>query len=113
MFMNQRAGIQDVLLGTSAAALYAAPENTVARISSVTFTNQTATARSVSVHLVKAGSAPSTANRVVAPYVIAANEAWTCPHLNHNLNPGDAIHALADAASAVSVYGSVIEMSKT
>lgn len=112
MFMNQRAGIQDVTLGTVAAALYTAPANTVARLSSVTFTNQDTAARTVSVHLVKAGSAASNANRVVAPYVIAANEAWTCPHLNHNLNPGDALYALADAAGVVSVYGSVIEMSK-
>lgn len=112
MFMNQRAGIQDVTLGTVAAALYTAPDNTVARLSSVTFTNQDTAARTVSVHLVKAGSAASNANRVVAPYVIAANEAWTCPHLNHNLNPGDALYALADASGVVSVYGSVIEMSK-
>lgn len=113
MFMNQRAGIQDVTLGTVAASLYTAPANTVSRLSSVTFTNQdTAAARTVSVHLVKAGSAASNANRVVAPYVLAANEAWTCPHLNHNLNPGDALYALADADGVVSVYGSVIEMSK-
>lgn len=112
MFMNQRASVQDVTLGTAAAALYTAPANTVARLSSVTFTNQGAAARSVSVYLVKAGGAASNANRVVAPYVIAANEAWTCPHLNHNLNPGDALWALADVAGEVSVYASVIEMSK-
>ena len=112
MFMNQKAGVQNVTLGTTAAALYTAPANTVARLSSFTFTNQDTAARTLSVHLVKAGSAPSNANRVVAPYVIATNEAWTCPHLNHNLNPGDALYALADAAGVVSVYGSVIEMSK-
>ncbi len=112
MFMNQRAAVQGVLLSTAAALLYTAPDNTVARIASTTFTNQTGTARSVSVHLVKAGSSPTPANRVVAPYVIAANEAWTCPHLNHNLNPGDTLQALADVADAVSVYASVIEMSK-
>lgn len=112
MFMNQRAGIQDVTLGTAAASLYTAPANTVSRLSSVTVTNQDTAARTVSVHLVKAGSTPSNANRVVAPYVIAPNEAWTCPHLNHNLNPGDALYALADAGGVVSVYGSVIEMSK-
>ena len=112
MFMNQRAGIQDVTLGTVAASLYTAQANTVSRLSSVTFTNQDTTARTVSVHLVKEGSAPSNANRVVAPYVIAPNEAWTCPHLNHNLNPGDALYALADVGGVVSVYGSVIEMSK-
>ena len=112
MFMNQRAGIQDVTLGTTAAPLYTAPENTVSRLSSVTFTNQDAAARTVSVHIVKFGSSPSISNRVVAPYVIAANEAWTCPHLNHNLNPGDALYARADAGGVVSVYGSVIEMSK-
>lgn len=113
MFMNQRASVQDVTLGASAASLYVAPANTVARLSSVTFTNQDAVARSVSVYLVKAGSAPSNANRVVAPYVIASNEAWTCPHVNHNLNPGDALFAMADAAGVVSVYASVIEMSKS
>lgn len=112
MFMNQRAGVQDVLLGAAAAVLYTAPANTVSRLSSFTFTNQDAGARQVSVHLVKAGSAPSSANRVVAPYVLAPNEAWTCPHLNHNLNPGDSVQALADVAGVVSVYGSVIEMSK-
>ncbi len=112
MFMNQRASVQDVILGTAAASLYAAPANTTARLSSVTFTNQDAVARTVSAYLVKAGSAPGNANRVVAPYVLGPGEAWTCPHLNHNLNPGDALHALADAAGMVSVYGSVIEMSK-
>lgn len=112
MFMNQRASVQDVLLSVSAQVLYTAPANTVSRLSSVTFTNQDAAARQVSVHLVKDGSAPSNANRVVAPYVLAPGEAWTCPHLNHNLNPGDSMQALADAASVVSVYGSVIEMSK-
>lgn len=113
MFMNQRASVQDAVLGTSAAVLYTAPGNTVARLSSVTLSNQTTNAVSVSVYLVKAGSAPGTQNRVVPPYVLAPNEAWTCPHLNHNLNPGDTLQALADTASAVSVYGSVIEMSKT
>lgn len=112
MFMNQRAGVQDVLLGDAAAVLYTAPANTVTRLSSFTFTNQDAAARTVSVHLVKAGSAAGNQNRVIAPYVLAAREAWTCPHLNHNLNPGDSVQALADAAGVVSVYGSVIEMSK-
>lgn len=113
MFMNQRASVQDAVLGTSASVLYTAPANTVARLSSVTLTNQTASAVSVSVYLVRAGGSPGMQNRVVAPYVLAPNEAWTCPHLNHNLNPGDTLQALADTASAVSVYGSVIEMSKT
>lgn len=113
MFMYQKAGIQGVLLGTSAAVLYTAPPNCVARLSSVTFTNQDAAARMVSVHLVKSGSTPGNNNRIVAPYTLGPGEAWTCPHLNHNLNPGDALHALSDAASLVSVYGSVIEMSKT
>lgn len=112
MFMNQRASIQDVVLGTAAAELYVAPPNTVVRLSSVTFTNQDTVARTVSVHLVKAGSSPTNANRVIAPYVLAPGEAWTCPHLNHNLNPGDSVQALADVAGVVSVYGSVIEMSK-
>ena len=112
MFMNQRAGIQSVMLGTSAAVLYTAPANTTARFSSVTLTNQATDARKVSVYLVKAGGAPETKNRIVAPYVLAPGEAWTCPHLNHNLNPGDTLQALADAVDAVSVYGSVIEMSK-
>lgn len=112
MFMNQRAGIQNVMLGTSASVLYTAPSNTVARLSSVTLTNQTGSAVVVSVYLVKSGSAPGTNNRVVAPYTLGPNEAWTCPHLNHNLNPGDTLQALADTGSAVSVYGSVIEMSK-
>ena len=113
MFMNQRASIQEVMLGTAAAVIYTAPANTVSRLSSVTFTNQSAGAVQVSVHLVKAGAAPGNQNRVVAPYTLATNEAWTCPHLSHNLNPGDTLQALADTASAVSVYGSVIEMSKT
>lgn len=113
MFMNQRASVQDAVLGTAAAVLYTAPANTVARLSSVTFSNQVASAVQVSVHLVKAGGSPGSQNRVVPPYTLAPNEAWTCPHLNHNLNPGDTLQALADTASAVSVYGSVIEMSKT
>lgn len=112
MFMNQRASVQNVTLGTAAAALYTAPANTTARLSSVTFTNQDAVARTVSAHLVKVGTSPSNANRVVAPYVLGPGEAWTCPHLNHNLNPGDSLHALADATGVVSVYASVIEMSK-
>ncbi len=112
MFMNQRAAVQDVLLGTAVSAIYTAPANTVSRLSSITFTNQDAEARQVSAYLVKAGSAAGNANRVIAPYVLAPGEAWTCPHLNHNLNPGDQLMAMADAASAVSVYGSVIEMSK-
>lgn len=112
MFMNQRAAVQERLLGAAVAVLYTAPANTVARLSSVTFTNQTAEARAVSVHLVRAGAAAGNQNRVVAPYVIAPNEAWTCPHLNHNLNPGDTLQAMADVADSVSVYGSVIEMSK-
>lgn len=112
MFMNQRASIQEVMLSTAAAVLYTAPANTTARLSSVTLTNQGTDARQVSVYLVKVGSTPEAKNRVVAPYVLAPSEAWTCPHLNHNLNPGDTLQALADAADAVSVYGSVIEMSK-
>lgn len=112
MFMNQRASIQNVMLTTAAVSLYEAPDNTTARLSSVTFTNQGTVPRTVSAYLVKAGSTPTNANRVVAPYVLGVGEAWTCPHLNHNLNPGDAIFALSDAAGVVSVYGSIVEMSK-
>ena len=112
MFMNQRPGIQEAMLGTAATVLYTSPANTNARLSSVTFTNQSAAAVQVSVHLVKAGAALGIPNRVVAPYTLGPNEAWTCPHLNHVMNPGDTLQALSDTASAVSVYGSVIEMSK-
>lgn len=112
MFMNQRASIQDVVLGTAVAAFYGPTANTVARLSSITFTNQDVAARAVSVYLVKGGSSPSNANRVVAQYVLGPGEAWTCPHVNHVLNPGDAIYASADANGVVSVYGSVTEMSK-
>ena len=113
MFLNQRAIIQSAVLSATASTLYTAPANTVAKLASVTFSNQSSTAAvAVSVHLVKAGDSPSPANRVVAPYVLAPYEAWTCPHLYHNLNAGDTLQALADTAGVISVYGSASEMSK-
>jgi len=112
MFMNQRAAIQNRLLTTSAATAYTAPANTVARLSSVTFTNQGVVAATVTAHLVAAGSSAGNNNRVVNGYVIGPGESWTCPHLNHNLNPGDQLMVQSDTSNAVSVYGSVIEMSR-
>lgn len=112
MFMNQKPVAQGVLLGVTATSLYTVPANTMARLSSVTFTNQTTTPRKVSVYLVPEGGAATTSNRVLAPYVIGSEETWTCPHLNHNLSSGAQLMALADAADAVSVYASAVEMSK-
>lgn len=112
MFMNQRAAIQNTILTTGGADVYTAPANTVARLSSVTFTNQTGNAAAVTAHLVPSGGSPGNNNRVVNSYIVGPNESWTCPHLNHNLNPGDKLRVLSDTANAVSVYGSVIEMSR-
>src|SRR5690606_25772139 len=112
MFMNQRAAIQSVLLNNTSALVYTSPANTVARLSSVTFTNQSNNAVTVTVNLVKSGSAAGDENRVINQYVIGPRESWTSPHLNHNLNPGDGMYAHADVQDVVSVYGSVIEMSR-
>lgn len=112
MFMNQRPLVQGGALGTGVSAIYTVPANTTTRITAASFCNTTDNARTVTVHLVKAGESPSAANMVINQYVVGPRETWTSPHLSQVLSAGDTIQAAADVANALVPYVSGVEMSR-
>lgn len=112
MFMNQRPLVQGGTLGNSLAVIYTAPVNTTTRITAASFCNTTDNARTVTVHLVKAGESPVAANMVINQYVVGPRETWTSPHLSQVINAGDTLQAMADAAGEIVPYVSGVEMSR-
>lgn len=107
------AKIDPAQLGSGAGILYTVPPGFRASIKQLTFTNTTATARTITVYLVPSGGSPSATNTIVSAMTIPPTGQGhvSLAHLfaNQVLNPGDTVQALASAATAISAMGGVIE----
>ena len=96
--------------------LYTCPAGVHARITNLSFLNTTGTARTVTVHIGRNGAANADNNKIwsaapipietTVPRGVICHEA-----IGKVLNPGDVLRAFADAATAVTPMGSVVEFS--
>lgn len=102
--------IPGVTLAAAAAALYTVPANTITTISAATLTNSTATARTVTMHLVPAGGTPSAANMILSARTISPGESYNVAQaIGQTIPAGATIQALADVAAAVNLVASGYE----
>lgn len=104
-------GIQLPNAAAASPGLYACPANTKTLIKKATFTNNDATARTVTIHLVASGGTAGVTNIVTKAAVIAAGATYEAFEIEgHILQPGDFITAFADAASMVTCHISAVEI---
>ena len=104
------------LATTPGDTLYTCPLATRARITMLSFLNTTANPRTVSVHLVRSGGAIGVTNQVwnaaAVPATATQPKGVVCYEaINQVLNPGDFIKVFADAGTAITPVGSVVEFS--
>lgn len=102
MAVNGLRIIQPVQLGNVLANLYTVPTKTRVQITRATVSNPTATARTITVYLVPAGEAPNNSNVIVFERNIPAGATESLDEIRHCLSVGDSIHAVSDAAAALS-----------
>lgn len=80
-------------------------------IKKLTFTNNDASARTVTVYLVPSGSSVSTTNIITNAQSISASGLYECFEAEGQmLSEGDSIWALSDVASMVTMHASGIEI---
>jgi hypothetical protein len=97
-------GLPAQTLTTSAASVCTAPGNTQTNITAATAFNSSAGAVKMTVYRVSSGGSAATSN-LIAEKTLATREAYSCPELlGQTLEPGAAIWALADAASAINIH---------
>lgn len=103
---------------TPGTTLYTCPAGTRARITKLTFANSTATARLVTVALIRSGASttPAAGNTIwtaaPVPVVATAPKGVECFEAEGQvLGPGDFIQAFGDAATAITPFGAVVEFS--
>jgi len=93
----------------SLAPYYTCPANTKCIIKNLSFSNTTATARTVTVNLIPSGGTAGAANQIVTTHTIPAYSEWQCSIASgHVLEAGGFIQAVADSASAITIIGSGI-----
>lgn len=104
-------GIQIPNAAAATPGLYVCPANTKTLIKKVTFTNNDASARLVTVHLVASGGSASASNIVTKAISIAAGATYEAFEAEgHIMHPGDFITAFSDAASQVTAHISGVEI---
>ena len=87
---------------SSEASQYACPANSAVIVRHAVFTNHTAGAVTLTVHVVPSGGSAAAANKVLDAYSISAHTAYTSPELSGCvLTAGDSIHTLASAATSI------------
>lgn len=99
-------------LTTAAVAYYTAPTNVkVSRVLLVVATNTTATNRTITVHIVPSGGTASATNMVLDGVIVPAHTALPLYEvLNQFVPPGGTLQALSDAGTAVSISGSLLDI---
>lgn len=86
---------------------YVAPNNTTAIVDKFTATNYSATAATISVNLVTAGSVAGNSNLIVKAKTLQAGETYTFPEIvGHSIAAGGFISTLAGTATAINIRAS-------
>lgn len=94
-------------LTIAAATYFTAPDNSLTTISAMSVTNTTATARSVTVHLVPAAGTAGPGNMVCAARIVAPGETFNVAGaIGQTLPAAGTVQALSDAATALSLVAS-------
>jgi hypothetical protein len=97
-------------LGTTASSVYTAGSGVTAVVKQLLATNTTATASTVSVHLVPSSGTTTTANLIFAAVPVPANSTLIID-LSQVLNTGDQLFAFAGNATTVNLTVSGYEAS--
>ena len=98
-------------LTATVATYYTVGANKKARVLNLTVCNSTGTARTFTVHRVPSAGTASATNMVISARPISAGETQIVREfIGKVLAAGETIQALADAATAVSLDGSVAEV---
>lgn len=104
-------GVQIPAAAAASPGLYACPANTKTLLKKLTFTNDDASARVVTVHLVASGGAAGSSNLVTKSVSIAAGATYEAFEAEgHVLMAGDFITAFSDVAAKVTCHGSGVEV---
>ena len=100
-----------VTLGTSSAVIYTvpSPSDRVGIVKQIILTNYTATARTVDVWMAPTSESATDVNLIFKSLSLAAYET-TLLNMSLVMNYGDAIHALASAATAINITISGVEV---
>lgn len=98
-------------LTATVATYYTAPTNTKTLIKKLTFTNNDATARTVTVYLVTSGGTAGVTNILTKAASIAAGATYEAFEAEgHILAAGETLQALADSAAQVTIQASGVEI---
>jgi len=98
-------------LTNAAAIYYTVPANTKTRITKLTFTNNDASAHTVTVYLVPSAGTAGVTNILTKAAPIAAGAVYEAFEAEgHVITAGDTLQALADAGAFVTVQCSGIEV---
>lgn len=98
-------------LTTSAFSYYLVPGNTRTTIKKLTFSNSTSAARLVTVYLVPSGGTAGVTNMLCITKTVGAYDTWDCDKASgHTLEAGSTLQCLADAATAITIHASGIEV---
>lgn len=98
-------------LTASLATYYTTPANTRTIITKLTLTNTTGTPRTVDIHLIPSGGSATASNQVVDAYLVPANDQKVVYEaVGHVLEAGGFLQAVADAATAVTIIASGVEV---
>lgn len=109
---NSKPLVEGTQLGIAATLYYTVIPNTVTRITQATATNTTATPRTITVYIVPNAGSVGASTTIVQTYAVPANGQVILPWLiGQVMATGATIHALADAASAVTFRVSGDEIS--
>lgn len=96
----------------SAVTYYTAPAKTKTILKKLTLTNTSAGAVTATVYLIPSGGTAGDANTLKKAVSIAAGATYDCAEaVNHVLEPGDFLQALASAGTAVTLMASGVECS--
>ena len=94
-------------LTIAVATYFTVPDNSLLTISAMSVTNTTATARTLTVHLVPAAGTATPANVVCAARLLAPGETFNVfGAIGQTLPAAGTVQALSDAASALSLLAS-------
>lgn len=103
--------ITSAQITASAATYYTSPTNGRGIIKKLTFTNSTATARTLTVYLVPAAGTADATNIVTDAVTVAAHSVYECFEAEgQTLLTGQTLQAKSDSATALTIAGTVAEI---
>jgi len=111
MAVTIRKIVPGVLITNSSTAQYTTPVNTRTLLKKVTFTNTTALARLVTVHLVTAPDIGEAKNIIAVTQTLAPFETWEASKIEgHVLEAASSFRSFADLTLVVSLQITAVEI---